>query len=818
MRCSLLIPLLWLLHTAVAHADVDARALRAALGKVGRPLSSGSRVVTLVEHEQPALVSIPGLIPVTQRFSGLKVHPEQFDAAAAQLSGARLLWSPPRRLLMDQMGQWTRLEDVHQAGTGTGQGVVVGVVDTGVDLTHSDLRNADGTTRVAWLLDFSKQPLGLQPELEEDYQCSNDPGFECQVLSAADINQLLMSDISALPSDEIGHGTHVASLAAGNGLADAEPRYVGAAPEATLVVVRVTRQNASVDDFDILLGTDFVFQRAQDLGMPAVVNLSLGSDFGPHDGTDGIGQALRELSDKPGRAVVVAAGNSGTLYNAQVGQYQGPFGVHTDVFVPAGDGVRVPLLTPTPANDSTTTQATLFVWIGFEPGSELQVGLDTLDGTWVPPIGRGEIENVEDDGLEVTLLNNYHRDDSPLSSATDGAVLLFDGEWASGRTFVIRFEGEGSANLWVQSEGDLGPGAGSVGALFPRATAAHTINIPAVNDDLIAVGATVNRDRWPNRAQQVSRVRGQLASLAEPDTIAWFSSAGPRVGGRMKPDLVAPGAFVVGAMSLRADPDISPFSLFADTSSCEVPGCSVVDDFHAVTSGTSMAAPIVAGAAALLFEQEPTLTHSQVRSLLQAGARPLTTAVIPEADVRAGAGMLDAVSSLEALAALQSEERGTPDAGASQLLLAANLLQPSTESRIQGLIQLRDEDDHVAANVDEDRLQLDVSGARVSRRIRAQAPGLYDFEMAGLPNSGADEATVTLLLDDQPFLSTRVAVAVDSSAALEGHTVTGGCSLSLPHEVDGGVPSGRSKPWIWCCIAAVAFTLRRRVAQRNSGY
>lgn len=339
-----------------------------------------------------------------------------------------------------------------------------------------------------------------------------------------------------------------------------------------------------------------------------------------------------------------------------------------------------------------------------------------------------------------------------------------------------------------------------------------------MNDDLIAVGATVNRDRWPNRAQQVSRVRGQLASLAEPDTIAWFSSAGPRVGGRMKPDLVAPGAFVVGAMSLRADPDISPFSLFADTSSCEVPGCSVVDDFHAVTSGTSMAAPIVAGAAALLFEQEPTLTHSQVRSLLQAGARPLTTAVIPEADVRAGAGMLDAVSSLEALAALQSEERGTPDAGASQLLLAANLLQPSTESRIQGLIQLRDEDDHVAANVDEDRLQLDVSGARVSRRIRAQAPGLYDFEMAGLPNSGADEATVTLLLDDQPFLSTRVAVAVDSSAALEGHTVTGGCSLSLPHEVDGGVPSGRSKPWIWCCIAAVAFTLRRRVAQRNSGY
>jgi subtilisin family serine protease len=769
------------LQMASAHADVDARSLRAALGKVGHPLSSGNRVVTLVEHAQPALMNLSGLIPLTKSFSGLRVQPEQFDLVAGQLHGARLLWSPPRRLLMDQMGQWTRLEEVHQAGAATGQGVVVGIVDTGVDLTHPDLRNADGTTRVAWLLDFSKQPLGLQPEIEDAYQCSNEPGFECQVLSAADINQLLASqDPSALPTDEIGHGTHVASLAAGNGLSDAEPRYVGAAPEATLVVVRVTRQNAAVDDFDILLGTDFVFQRARELDMPAVVNLSLGSDFGAHDGTDGVGRALSEFLDEDGRAIVVAAGNSGTLYGSDTGQYQGPFGIHTDVFVPAGEGVRVPLLTPQPANDSPLTRATLFVWIGFEPGSELRVGVDTLDGTWVPPIGRGGIANVQDGDLEVTLLNNYHSEDSPLSTATDGAVLLFDGEWQAGRTFVLRLEGEGGANLWVQSEGDLSPAAGSVGALFPRATAAHTINIPAVNDELIAVGATVNRDRWPNRSGNVSRVQGALAAVAEPDVLAWFSSAGPQVGGRMKPDLVAPGAFVVGALSLRADPDVSPFSLFGDVSACGTADCSVVDDFHAVTSGTSMAAPIVAGAVALLFERDPTLTHQQVRSLLQAGARRLTTAVIPEANVRTGAGILDAVASLEALEAMQSDERGTADPDTSHLLLAAEILHPSAESRLQGLIQLRDEDDHVAANVAERRLRLQLSGAELSRAINEQAPGLYDFEIKGVPNTGASVATVTVLLDEQPFLTKELVVAVDSTAALEGHTISGGCTVANP--------------------------------------
>ncbi|HTM45953.1 MAG TPA: S8 family serine peptidase, partial [Polyangiaceae bacterium] len=602
-----------------ARADVDAKALRAALGRVGRPLASAQRVVGVVQHDFPMLPGTRGLIPLTEHFSGFRVAPQDFDQAADELTGLSLSWSPPRHLLLDKAMQWTRLSDVHQQPNGTGQGVVVGIVDTGVDLTHPDLRNADGTTRIAWLMDLSRTPAGLQPNLESNYACSDKPGFECEILSASDINQMLTDrNFDALPSDEIGHGTHVASLAASNGLSTADARYVGAAPEATLIVVRVTRQNASVDDFDILLATDFIFERAQAMGMPAVINLSLGSDFGPHDGTDTVGKALTEFLDQPGRAIVVAAGNSGNLLAGTGTEYPDPFGVHTDVAVRSPEGVRVPLLAPVPPTRAATTAASLFVWIGFEPGSDLRVGLDRLDGPWVEPIGRGQSTKVKDGDLEVTLLNNAITTDGPLSANTDGAVVLFDGKWDSGKTFVLRLEGEGAANLWVQSEGDLSPEMGSIGAMFPRATAAQTINIPAVQPELIAAGASINRNQWPTRAGSTAHVESRrLSALALLDSVAWFSSAGPTASGGIKPDILAPGAFVAGALSLKADPDLSPFSLFADTSMCGgVTDCAVVDDFHAVTTGTSMSSPIVAGAVALLFQRDPTLTHEQARQLL----------------------------------------------------------------------------------------------------------------------------------------------------------------------------------------------------------
>src|SRR5262249_59374824 len=124
---------------------------------------------------------------------------------------------------------------------------------------------------------------------------------------------------STIPADTIGHGTHVASLAAGNG--GSEKRYVGIAPEASLIIARVLDASNQINDATVLSAANLVFHLADQLGKPAVVNLSLGSNFGPHDGTSALERGLASLvgDDHPGRAIVVAAGNS-------AGQVEGNLG------------------------------------------------------------------------------------------------------------------------------------------------------------------------------------------------------------------------------------------------------------------------------------------------------------------------------------------------------------------------------------------------------------------------------------------------------------------------------------------------------------
>ena len=114
-----------------------------------------------------------------------------------------------------------------------------------------------------------------------------------------------------------GHGTHVAGIAASNGLATGNGlpagRYVGVAPGAGLVVVQGTHGDASFTDSDVIAGCRFAVDEGARLGLPVVANLSLGSNSGPHDGSSDLEVALDALfpADQPGRALVIAAGNEG---------------------------------------------------------------------------------------------------------------------------------------------------------------------------------------------------------------------------------------------------------------------------------------------------------------------------------------------------------------------------------------------------------------------------------------------------------------------------------------------------------------------------
>ena len=171
-----------------------------------------------------------------------------------------------------------------------GTGVLVGIADTGVDVTHPDFIDAQGHSRIAWLLDLSAAPLGIHPDLEQQFGDTDGNGtvLTGAVWSNADINAALAgSGMSAMetPQDEVGHGTLVASCAAGNAELG-KSAYRGIAPGATILVARITSAGTdSIGNAELLQGVDFLFNRATAMNQPVVVNLSIGTDFGPHDGT-----------------------------------------------------------------------------------------------------------------------------------------------------------------------------------------------------------------------------------------------------------------------------------------------------------------------------------------------------------------------------------------------------------------------------------------------------------------------------------------------------------------------------------------------------
>jgi subtilisin family serine protease len=742
------------------------------------------------------------------------------ELGRAFADGAGLQWSPPRHLLMDRARATLRVEAARARGTGSGQGVVIGIVDSGVDANHPDLRGSDGKTRVAWWLDFASNPAGSHPELEAALGCQPEPGLRCQILDAVDLDERLNNGITGdEPRDAIGHGTLVASIAAGNGSWGGGSAFAGVAPEATLIAARVTGSVGTIADSDVVLATRFVFERAAELGLPAVVNLSLGSDFGAHDGSSELAQALAELAGPtwPGRAIVVAGGNSGQLRTGLADAVPGPFGVHTELVARAGMPGRAPLLTPYPSSGLDTTDASLFIWVDLYPADALKVGLVFPDGTRVEPVSLDQSRVVESGELVVAIVHgvggdreNVARDlpDLPLDDVlpTRGAaVVLIDGRWPAGRGFIVEIEGEGRADLWVQSEGDLSPEGGTVGALFAGATPRSTVTIPAVHPGLIAVGASVDRVDWSDHAgARVSVAELPVSPALALGAAAFFSSAGPSSRGDFKPDVLAPGAFVIGAMASAADPRRGGVGIFS-AGLCAGLGCQIISDGYALSAGTSMAAPMVSGAVALLLQREPELTQPELRGLLIAGSSTLASA--PDIPSREGAGVLDVAGSIDAATSVPRALAERPSAERSRLRAAAGSVVADAAHSLSALLWLKDEEGAVFDAAVE-RLRVSVSGGALRSNAVRVAPGLYEFAVTALPPA-PPSMSIDVAVDDEPLLSLALPIA-GGAASVSSGTDDGGCQLA---------PRARSRADVSCAlamfVALLAALCRRGVRARS---
>jgi subtilisin family serine protease len=767
-----------------------------------------------------------GLAPFVPGFGRVRGTADNLLAFADGHPDLALEVAPPPHLLLNMVGEWTHAVQARETYGLYGDGVAIGIVDTGVDFSLADFMDPlTGHTRIAWLLDLDITDAPQNPAYQTNAEISSlEARFQGFVYRGIDLDDMLASGtpMSGI-TDTVGHGTHVASIAAGNG--GVAKKYVGIAPRADLIIARITTDDSEGLTTDgLLTGAEFVFDRADAMREPVVANLSIGSDFGPHDGTMAWEESLAEFvgPTHPGHAIVAAAGNSGDITSA---------GVHANVYVPPGGSRSIPITSL--YGSGSDGYAEIEVWVTMRGDSQLSIGLDSPSGTWISPVGPGQSGTFDAGSVQATVESGSAGSAGQVPTNSNGALVLWQGTFDPGTySITLTSAGGGVADLYVEGAGGAIDVDGN-GVAFANPVREGTVNLPATNPGIIGVGCTVNRAGWTDIAGGYVTVgispldpRGGYAipdagtfSYPETGNVCWFSSAGPTVTGVEKPEISAPGGIVIGAMSQAASPAV-PTSIFYNSACPPVydggpvdSRCMQVDATHAVAAGTSMSAPQAAGAIALLFEKEPTLTQDKLVGLLQAGAHMFRTGT-PRFDDQGGPGELDVAGSLDALDQAQNPANVLPNLATSWITLSAEQLSADGSTPLTAIVELRTADgQHRGDFFDASRLspvvRLDDGEIATLPPMTHRAPGVWVYTITAPPGLGGHTVTLGATFDGEPIVAPKtVPIATDVWTASYPASASGSCAI------------GRSSPLGWSgpsalAFAAAAYLGRRRVTRRR---
>ncbi len=204
----------------------------------------------------------------------------------------------------------------------TGENTAIGILDSGIDYTHLDFRNTDGTSRILYAWDQTRDgnaPAGFRSGYEYTNEMLNDALSENDPYSAVNFK------------DEIGHGTAVAGIAAGNGRTSGG-REKGIAPKANLIIVKLGQRGGGAfpRTTEVMRGIKYIIDKARELALPLCINLSYGTNDGSHDGNSLFEQYINDISGEWKTAICVASGNEGNS------------GHHYSDVINAGETVVIP--------------------------------------------------------------------------------------------------------------------------------------------------------------------------------------------------------------------------------------------------------------------------------------------------------------------------------------------------------------------------------------------------------------------------------------------------------------------------------------------
>jgi len=486
----------------------------------------------------------------------------------------------------------------------TGKDVIVGIIDLGFQPDHPTFYDKTGQ---------QNRVVRYWDQLDNS---GNPPvGFDYGSLHTT------LPDMVAKPITDETHGTHVAGIAGGSGYGSENLKHVGMAPESDLVFVNIKYYNDSlppsakgdlwVASPAIIDGLNYIYQYADSVNKPAVVNLSWGMHSGPHDGTSLFDLAIENLTG-PGKIFVGSAGNSGWS-RTHIGKFIQkdtlrtlPFNnrnvradiedMYIDMWGSAGTDFSVSLgMADTNGflHGSTvffsTEKDTIIQGILTVPGD--LGGTDSLEYLLSivsrytannKPNILFEIKNYTPQTRRTTLF--VYSDSSQVHAWNSGQIY----EWGDGG-FAPSFWGHPA--LPGYTSGDNTYIVGENGG-----TGKQTITVAAYNASVN--GLTI--DGYP--------YYGGWGNLAP------FSSRGPTVDGRIKPDIAAPGENVISAYNRHAY-DLGMRSAVTDTVAM-----NGVTNYWGIASGTSMASPNAAGVIALFLQENTTLTPDIILDVLTQSA------------------------------------------------------------------------------------------------------------------------------------------------------------------------------------------------------
>lgn len=462
-----------------------------------------------------------------------------------------------------------------------GQGVVMGVLDSGIDFNHPDFKDANGNTRILSIWDHNL--TGAPPA-----------GFTYgREFSSFQINN---GQANAHIDNYYGHGTHVTGVAAGNGRSI--NYFKGVAPEADIVSVCLN-WNLPTNNWltTVADAVNYVFQKADAVSKPCVINISAGTYYGSHDALDLQAQLINNLiTAQPGRAVVCAAGNAGNIR------------LHMQY-------------------NSTTGTDTSFTWFNYNPAYGTAIYMEMWSN-------QPDFQNVWFSvGADVTNGYYEHRGQRPFTNVANHiGVFKTDTLWSwdgnrlarvqsqatlsAGRysmifnvipdsntyKFRLSFTGAGKFDLWsFQMESANVPSP----TVYPPTA---NYNMPDFTQNIVSSFSCSDKvltvAEFGNKQSYLDCANNPVTlSVITPDSLAAASSKGPTRLGLIKPDISAPGGITMAPLVTYQIGTIPPEKI--------AQGC-----MHMRDGGTSTSSPAVAGVAALYFQRYPNATWQDVKNAI----------------------------------------------------------------------------------------------------------------------------------------------------------------------------------------------------------